>query len=404
VSLAGADIITALRISGDGSSVVFIVNRDTSINGSSTSVAAGVWVINADGSGLRQAAGRQQIAQLLGVDPNSITGSPFMFPGGSDDLGVSNDGTRVVFSEYVQHPGGDKASDCRVFGLVLGGTQPLVHQITGPGFDVIDHVAISGDGAKVAYDAAPFEKPHQVGVVSFDGSGGQALAIQQAPSAFPTGWLVDADDRLQLSSNGTKLLMGSTGVLLDTATARPLQLSVSGLTYAGDPPLVASDGLPRATMDETASRFVYTNQDAKGVRQLATMELNPTSAGSAPAITNATVDPSFVLTNGRSAAAISARVTTDGTLVRVSYSILREGLNDNQSNFRYGGAMFDNGQNGDARSGDSIFASSITAGTGAVVGPRTVRIKAESRASDGMRHATAVEIQPFAVLDQAPVP
>src|SRR5260370_41689027 len=105
-------------------------------------------------------------------------------------------------------------------------------------------------------------------------------------------------------------------------------------------------------MNDSATRFLYIAADAKGVRQLATLDLNPASLDGAPSITSATVNPPFVLTKGRSTTSISAQVSASGTLDRVGYAILRSGLNDDQFG---GGVMLDDGKNGDAKAGDGIF-------------------------------------------------
>ena len=60
--------------------------------------------------------------------------------------------------------------------------------------------------------------------------------------------------------------------------------------------------------------------------------------------------------------------------------------------------LTDDGKTGDAVSGDGTFSTNgITAGAGASVGPRIVRVKAEVTATGGKRQATAVDIQPFTV-------
>jgi hypothetical protein len=115
------------------------------------------------------------------------------------------------------------------------------------------------------------------------------------------------------------------------------------------------------------------------------------------------VNPAFVLTQGRSSTSISAQASASGTLDRVGYAILRNGLNDVQSTVWSTGVMMDDGMNGDARAGDGIFTNaSVRTDCCAVVGPRTVRIKAEARAGDGKRYATVVEIAPFAVVTDTP--
>jgi hypothetical protein len=150
-------------------------------------------------------------------------------------------------------------------------------------------------------------------------------------------------------------------------------------------------------MNDSATRFLYLSGDRNGVPQLAILDLNPGSLGAAPSITNASVNPPFVLTQGRSTTTISAQVSASGTLDQVGYAILLNGLRDVH--------VSEDALNGDLRAGAGLFTNGrVQTDCCAVAGLRTVRIKAEARSGDGRRHATAVEIAPFAVLDQPPAP
>ena len=48
-----------------------------------------------------------------------------------------------------------------------------------------------------------------------------------------------------------------------------------------------------ATMNSSATRFLYLTPDQNNVLQLATLDLNPASLGLAPSVTNPTLDPTF---------------------------------------------------------------------------------------------------------------
>jgi hypothetical protein len=132
------------------------------------------------------------------------------------------------------------------------------------------------------------------------------------------------------------------------------------------------------------------------------LDLNPVSLGQAPSIINPTIDPAFVLTEGRSAATFSAQVNASNTLVRVGSVVLRNGLAD--INVGRSVVLLDDGASGgDATAGDGVFTNNgISTDCCAAVGPRTVRVKAEVHGSDGKRHATAVEFEPFSVLPDPP--
>ena len=121
----------------------------------------------------------------------------------------------------------------------------------------------------------------------------------------------------------------------------------------------------------------------------------------APAITDPSLTPSYILTEGRSTATVSARVSTTDTLVRVSSRVLREGLPDDNTR---SDPLLDDGAgpadavSGDVTANDGRFTSNgLYTDCCAEVGPRMVRIKAETQAADGLRHATAIDVSPFQV-------
>jgi hypothetical protein len=370
-------------ITGDGSKVFFELGRDTSIRGTNPSVRMerGIWAINADGSGLRQVVGPSQVAGLLGISADKVF--PFR-TNGRQSLEASADGSRLVFSTA--------ADGERIFGANSDGSG--LHQLVGP-VDFVSHVGISADGTKVLYDAIPppcCSTPNEAGVINFDGSGRRALA---SPSRYLPFGFPSSRERLQLTADGSRLLLGSTGVLYDTATGAPLQLATVGGGYSSDPAPLVYDGMGAATMNDKATRFLYiTNGGTTGFRQLAKLDLNPASLGDAPSVTGAVVDPGFVLSQGRSGATVQAQVSGSQPLVRVSGVALRNGLVDPNMPQP---VLLDDGRNGDLTAGDNRFQGNLYTDCCAEAGPRTVRIKAEVRGSAGRRHATAVDIGPFEV-------
>ena len=84
-------------------------------------------------------------------------------------------------------------------------------------------------------------------------------------------------------------------------------------------------------MDAAATRALYLFQPYPEPYQLARVDLNPADLAGAPAITDASLTPSYVLTEGRSTATVSARVSTTNTLLRVSSRVLRAGLPDDNT-------------------------------------------------------------------------
>ncbi len=204
------------------------------------------------------------------------------------------------------------------------------------------------------------------------------------PRLFPS-----SGDRVQLSGDGSRLLLGSSGVLANTDGSGMVQLAIT-TPSSGQLQLLLYDGMFHATMNSSASRFVYLFDRPL---QLATLEVNPDSLGDAPSIANPTIDPPFVLTMGRSAAMVSATVSASNPLIRVGNTVLLNGLDDPNV---FHQIMLDT-------AGDGFFTNNnVSTNCCAVVGPRTVRVQSGVRGSDNQLHATAVEFAPFAVVDQAP--
>ncbi len=75
---------------------------------------------------------------------------------------------------------------------------------------------------------------------------------------------------------------------------------------------------------------------------------------------------------------------------------MRDGLADpNVGLFQ----LLDDGAHGDGTVADGVFANdAVGADCCATVGPRSVRVSAETDGPDGMRHATAIDFEPFAVV------
>jgi hypothetical protein len=362
--------INAIAISGDGGKVFFRVYRDTSIRGSDPAIPIerGVWVINADGSGRQQIVSPAQM-EALGLPPTGFFGSA------GPVLASSTDGSQIVFGAFNDPQAGGFGNG--LFGVHLDGTG--LHDFLGRvGF--LLHGGISSDGRKVFYNLTPVAAGHgEIGVINFDGTGRLPLA-DNSTLPFPA-----SDDRVQLSADGSRLLLGSTGVLLNTDGSGMLQLAIVGHELDA----LLYNGLFRATMNSSATRFLYFALPFGQPPQLATLEINPNSLGAAPSITSPAIAPSFVLTRGRSAATVSARVAASNPLLSVGNTVLQKGLDDPNV---FHQVMLDAG---DGTFTNTSVATNCCAGAGA----RTVRVQSGVRAADNKLHATAVEIGPFAVLE-----
>jgi hypothetical protein len=390
--------INAVRISGDGTTVVFRIYRDTTIRATTPSqpIARGVYAINTDGSGLRQIVGPDALGGLLGVPPEQ---APFF--GGSSGLDVSHDGSRIVFTSGTTDVDPATGGGTREGLFAVNGDGSGLHRLLGPTSTFVQANAISGDGAMVAYVTSDFGTGLQeAGVLGFDGSNQRILT--DSTSLHPgTGYNLPSGERIQLSQDGSRLLLGSTGLLYDTSDGRVLALGVGAPGFSADPAPLVIDGLSLATMDAAATRALYLFQAYPEPYQLVRVDLNPADLAGAPAITDPSLTPSYLLTEGRSTATVSARVSTTHPLVRVSSRVLREGVPDDNTRtdpLLDDGAGTADGVSGDVTANDGLFTSNgISTDCCAEVGPRTVRIKAEVQAADGLRHATAIDVSPFQV-------
>jgi hypothetical protein len=381
--------INAVRISGDGRTVVFRIYRDTQ------QFERGIWAINADGTGLRQLVGPAQLGPLLGVAPEE---APFF--GGTSGLDVSANGGRIVFTGYADVDPATGSAREALFAVNGDGSD--LHRLLGPTFTFVLANAISGDGSTVAYITSDFATGRQdAGVVGFDGSGERSLT-DNTTSHPGTGANLPSGERIQLGVDGTRLLLATTGLLFNTRDGAQLALGLEIPPAPGQRALVP-EGLPVATMDMAATRVVYLFQPAAGPLQLARLDLNPAEVIDVPLITEARVDPNYVLIQGRSTATVGARVSPLEPAPWVGVRVLRNGLPDDTSFTRI--ALVDDGATGgDAAASDGVFTNTI-ATCCEEVGLRTVRLQAERVTADGVQQAMAVDITPFAVVaDRADAP
>jgi hypothetical protein len=255
----------------------------------------------------------------------------------------------------------------------------------------VSNIGISGDGTKLHYVIGPNPccdvTPTEVGVFNFNGTGKRVLVRGMDPD-------LDAEANIRLSDDGSVLNTGSTGRLYRTNGGGALDLAVIGGWFSTDPESVI--GAYLMTMNNEATRFVYLHRcGGCSLFKPAVLLINPGSLGQAPTIGAVAVNPAYVLTDRRSSTTLRARVTTPNTLVRVSGAFLRKGLLDNQIDQP---VLLDEGTQGDVKAGDGIFTNNqIGASSGATVGPRTVRVRAEVHTSSQVRHATVVDFEPFAV-------
>lgn len=381
--------ITSLVITGDGQTVFFMVRRGTATADNTTQLPKGVWAIDASGANLRQVVSDDDVAAAFGfaVDPNACC-----FHANGRPLDASDDGSRIVFAAYTNT--GEHIISAN------GGGGNLV-DLRG-GLDYAMRVAISGDGALAAYDVTPTGASlNEVAVISPDG--GTAKVLTSMPYS---GY----SEPFQLSRNGARLLVSSNGLLFDTATSEATLLATSITGVGGNHLAVLTDGLPRGTMDAGGENFLYVMRTircadcANQQEQLATLALDPADLGSAPFLSNGSIEPAEIGLDHSSEATVSVTVTTSDQVLGVGFAALRGAEVD--SNVSPGLVLLDDGLNGDLVAGDGVYTvSGVTHGYVVArdgdTGPRTVRVAAEVEDANGLRHATALDIGTLTVADAA---
>ena len=370
--------ISSLRLTSAGDRMAFMLGRDAGVVGSGEVLVRGVYVMNVDGSGLQLVVGPDQLAPMAATTADQIG----MLRLQTQALDISDDGSRIVFGAYIAGPQAVFAANSDGSGLV---------QLQRP-VSYVQRVAISGDGASVAMDVVPIETQiSEVSVVPSVGGPSSVLI-----PGLPTNQV----DPIQLTQDGSKLLVSPNALLIDTASSATTLLAAPIEGLGGAHLAVIPDGLPRATMDATASIVLYAMRTVRCAdcanlsEQLAVLTFGDPPPG-APAIANVAIDPtSVVLGDYENTFAISAEVTTtDGELLGVGFSgMLPSGALD--TNFGSTTLLFDDGTFGDPTAGDGTFSQTgivYVVRSAAEPGLRLVRIAAELETADDYRVATAVD-------------
>jgi hypothetical protein len=380
VTLASNEI-TTLALTGAGETVFFLVRRDTSTADGATAIPRGIWAVEADGTELRQVIGADAVATAVGV-PIDQTGCCFHADG--HPLDVADAGDRIVFSAYAGDGEHVVAAD---------GDGGNLHVLRAS-VQYTMRVAISGDGATVAYDVLPLgASTNELGTMPSGGGEGQVYSLPPATTF---------DEPLQLNADGSQLLVSPNGLLIDTDSGEARLLAVSITGVGGNHEAVLTDGLARATMDADGERFLYVMRTVRCAdcvnlpEQLATLDITPADLGEAPVITDASIEPVEITLERASQATAVATVETPYPVLGVGFAaILPGGIHD--PNLGHGLTLLDDGQNGDATAGDGVYRTVAIEHAPIVArepdtGPRTIRIAAEVENGDGLRHATAIEI------------
>jgi hypothetical protein len=304
---------------------------------------------------------------------------------------------------------GRTAEVAAVRALLTGDNLPLL-TLTGPGGFGKTRLALEvaatsagafADGVAFVPLAAVADADHVLPAIA------QALAVADGGEARLLASATNSgmDQPIQLTADGSRLLLSPNSLLIDTETgaARQLGILTPGANYSTE---LLKDGLDRATMDAEGTRFLYVFgtthcPDCPIAEQLARLDLDPADPGDAPTIVEPAVDSAEIPLNYAAASTVRAEVEADGTLIAVGVVALRNGQYD--INVGRDAVLNDEGQHGDTRAGDGVYTNAEIVHVAYVAreddtGPRVLQIQAEVETADGLRHATAVDVETLTVV------
>lgn len=370
--------ISGLALEGDGRRIFFLVGRDTNFGPGPqvTPFLRGLYVMNWDGSGLRQIVGPDAVAALLGTTSSSNWIPEFTGNGNAPNhtLSVSSDGAHIVFAAKARGSEG-------IFGVNLDGSN--LHLVLGP-VPYVHHLAISSDGSKVLYDATVSGSLVDTGSVNFDGT--NRIRLRQDGLGSAPG--------VQLTSDGSVLLANDILYNTDGSGALELGSLLDGFT-------LHSSSSGSAVMNQAGTRFVYSwvppRTYSQGFSQLVTAEINPGNLGSAPSFANISTNPNYAVAGGNPLSTVTASVSPYDRILGVNYALVRNGLLEDSVTGNIG--------LGPIPSTNGIFtAQNVEAQSRAPVGPRLLRLFAWGRDAGGAWHGTLIDLTPYSVVLQPPGP
>jgi hypothetical protein len=334
----------------------------------------GIYSAGSDGGSLESLMSPTQAAAVIGVPWSELAPKGGLRRG----FDVSADGKRYVSIWSAGYCTQTGQKDYIVAASTDGTSAPrlLAGPITtGCG---VSKLAISGDGTKVAYavETGAGSSTRDLTVIDFEGSAKLDLAVY--PGNLDTSWGLSDDGRVLIAGNRMHRTDG-TGAF---------DLVVRGSFFSADPPSGIDNHL--GALDGAGKRVFYV--DAQSIpKRVALLEIDPSSTGDAPTITDPTVTPASIPLDGSESATISAKVAVAGGAkpVRVAASVLKDGARDDKVGEV---VLFDDGTHGDATANDGVYTvNEIRATSGAIAGARTIRIRATFIDASTKAHSTVIE-------------
>src|SRR5262249_50829311 len=152
---------------------------------------------------------------------------------------------------------------------------------------------------------------HDIVAIGFDGS---ARRMVGSYGGGHSNWGVSDDGKLVVANYHLWRTDGTAG----------FDLAVQGGAFSGDPPggIDLFMGVPSGKVD----RVMYIDT-GPNPRRVATLEINPATTAPAPAISEPTINPPRVPTDGSTAATVTVKVDSPGgKLVRVAAAVMKDGV------------------------------------------------------------------------------
>ena len=332
-----------------------------------------------------------------------------LLPASQFDMGISADGSHVVFAANTSNGG------AALVGVDNNGNAHLIGPINSSNFEMPD-IAISGDGNTVArYDTNT--NPPVLGVYNFNGSAhstsGPTLSVPGIP-IDSTAPATISSEPIQLTFDGSKLLLGHTSLLLNTDGSGgfvQIGTNVAGTNFVGE-----TFGQGPMTMNSSGNAFLFVGNDHSGNDELGIARLNPASpdpsdpAGQQPDVQHAVSGARSTLEfpnahdhcpdqRGRRSRRGS------GPVLRTEWPVRRQ--QQPQQHFRGLPVVRRWCTHGDVTAGDHVYtvnninASHIT-DPNTDLGPRTIRLSGVALDSASKLHITTVEYTGLSIVSQAP--
>jgi len=366
----GPGIPISPRITADGSRVYFL-------NTSGGPDIAGGYKVNADGSGLTKLFSYRQMAtQLFGMTGDEYEGNIAF----RQHLDISDNGSQLIFGTFSKQPAGHTIA-------VDGSSLHILFDYAPAGEG---GVAISGDGKKVILAALGFEGRTPILSKNFDGSNQVEIVEHTGQSPIFGG----------MTTNGSHVIVQSGNLpitLLRTDGNGRLDLVASPyVTIQGVNPFFRAGIGNTISITPDGKRFCFPTIKEFGFSwqsQIWIADINPESTGSAPAISNISMSPGYVLNSGGSASTFKAWSTS--SLESMTFDGFRAGVYADIIPTKH---LYDNGTNGDATASDGLYTNNgVRSYNVPEPGAYSIRFVAAIR-----QHITAVDAMPFFIINQDP--